>query len=750
MRSPSLRPDPRIGLTRFLWGVLTGILATAATAQTTPSSPASTAPASATLKGTEPDAGFGRALAAAGDINGDGFDDLLIGSPTASNRCGVVALHLGSASGVRPTPDWFSVGSVPDENFGINVAGVGDINRDGFDDFIVSRFDLSRSNVVATLLDLYLGSKDGPQPTGWRYRFEHPGFYLGGRAGRAGDVNGDGIDDFFIGPSMLRFVPVPDASGTVVVFHGSTNGPANLPDWTVKGPLKSDGFGASVAGAGDVNQDGFDDLIVGAPLDDQAGHDSGRIHVFHGSPTGLSPTPNSSRHSPLTARDRFSSDQDAYFGCSVAGAGDVNGDGYADVIVGCNFGERDDVNEGFAAVFLGSPTGLRMEHHWIGEPDNPFANFGSSVAGAGDVNRDGFADVIVGAPMATEDQLQEGLVALYPGSRSGLRRNPAWTGEADRTEDHLGEIVIGAGDLNGDGFSDVAMSAPNFRDGGVMGLVRIQYGSPSGLRGSSEWRLTKPWTASAQLWWDRTSTPKRFGAAFATFTASLLIIGSAVLWHRRTASARDLRAFRAGLQAAARDLHDEVGPHLTTLGALTASTGVADELPIAAPNRLHQAIRDLGETLDWLTWRWKSGGTDLRATVETLFATAQAPARASGLQVLTEIGELKALGELTPAIQQELQPCLREAVNNVVRHAAASSVVLRAEMSSSTNLRLEIEDDGRGLNRDVGRPGQDGLGNLTARLSRIGGRVDVASEPGRGVLVIFDVPLKTENNQSKH
>ena len=149
-------------------------------------------------------------------------------------------------------------------------------------------------------------------------------------------------------------------------------------------------------------------------------------------------------------------------GLSVAGAGDVNGDGYADVIVGAHYdaGERD---EGAAFVFLGSASGIAAGTRHRGCPARvgPAARLGRSVAGAGDVNGDGYADVIVGA-LYDAGETNEGAAFVFHGSASGIadgdpvrRRRPARVGPGTR----LGASVAGAGDVNGDGYADVIVGA---------------------------------------------------------------------------------------------------------------------------------------------------------------------------------------------------------------------------------------------------------------------------------------------------
>src|SRR5207249_4172066 len=144
--------------------------------------------------------------------------------------------------------------------------------------------------------------------------------------------------------------------------------------------------------AGDVNGDGYADVIIGAKFYNDGFSNQGHAWIYAGSPTGLS-------HAPLWDVSGAPPQTDGgEFGTAVATAGDVNGDGYADVVVGAphqgNGGG--DTDEGLAYVYEGSPAGLAVSPAWTGDVNEPGAHFGFSAASAGDVNGDGFGDVIVG------------------------------------------------------------------------------------------------------------------------------------------------------------------------------------------------------------------------------------------------------------------------------------------------------------------------------------------------------------------
>ncbi|HEY3352732.1 MAG TPA: integrin alpha, partial [Polyangia bacterium] len=141
-------------------------------------------------------------------------------------------------------------------------------------------------------------------------------------------------------------------------------------------------------------------------------------------------------------------------GTSVAAAGDVNGDGYADVIVSAPYFQPTafGADRGRVYVFLGGPAGLAATPAWTVTGDQDYARFGLVVAGAGDVNGDGFDDVIIGAPFYDHGAADTGRATVYLGSAAGLGATPAWTIYGDAAGALLG-AVAGAGDVNGDGYA---------------------------------------------------------------------------------------------------------------------------------------------------------------------------------------------------------------------------------------------------------------------------------------------------------
>ncbi len=282
------------------------------------------------------------------------------------------------------------------------------------------------------------------------------------------DVNRDGFADVVVGAWG-----VDGDTGAAFVYLGNATRLATDAAIVLRGPDGRFGqFGSSVASAGDVNGDGFADVIAGAY---QANRAIGRAYVYAGSATGLTTRPLSGVSGP--------DGEGGGFGKSVAGAGDVNGDGYADVIVGAPF-----VNEGTGAayVFLGSMSGLGATPATIlTGAAGPHGNFGGSVASAGDLNGDGFGDVVVAAYPAAA---LSGRVYVYLGSATGLQTSPASSlAGTDGAREFFGGSIACADDINGDGFADLVVGASGA--GGGVGRADVFLGSATGLGGTAATRL---------------------------------------------------------------------------------------------------------------------------------------------------------------------------------------------------------------------------------------------------------------------
>ncbi|MFC1638987.1 integrin alpha [Patescibacteria group bacterium] len=424
---------------------------------------------------------FGRSVSSAGDVNGDGYDDVLVGAVYYDNDLfdeGRVFLYYGSDSGVSTTADWTAESDQAYSKYGFATASAGDVNGDGYDDVIVGAEEYDNGELNEGRAFVYYGSASGLSASAdWTAESDQAHSSFGYSVASAGDVNGDGYDDVIVG--AYKYDNGQADEGGAFLYYGSASGPSASPDWARESNQGNAQYGKSVASAGDVNGDGYDDVIVGCDYYGNGQSAEGRAFVYHGSASGPS----------LTADWYDESDQAyAYFGVSVSSAGDVNGDGYGDVIVGAMFYDNGEDGEGGAFVYHGSGSGLSATPDWTAESNQTTALFGYSVSSAGDVNGDGYGDVIVGASNYSNGQTNEGRGYVYCGSAAGLFASVDWTYESDQTGAAFGYSVSSAGDVNGDGYGDVIVGAYGY-DGGTTdeGRAFLFSGSGSGLHYVAAW-----------------------------------------------------------------------------------------------------------------------------------------------------------------------------------------------------------------------------------------------------------------------
>ncbi len=321
----------------------------------------------------------------------------------------------------------------------------------------------------------------GSLPPDWFYESSQSSADLGYAVSGARDLNGDGYADIVVGATKYA-INGSNKGGAIFVFYGGPGGLHSQPDWVYGWETSGAELGAAVAGVGDVNGDGYDDLVAGAPGCNTPHPKAGCVLVFYGAATGLSNAP----AQLLTLNQR-----DAYLGTAVDSAGDVNGDGYADVIVGAKWFTNELVNEGAAFLFLGGADGLSDTPIWQVEGNQAGASLGTSVTGAGDVNGDGFDDLLVGAPFWDGEYRDSGYAALYLGSAAGAEATPAWELNGSSANERLGAAVASVGDLNGDGLADFLVGAPGYQNqaGQAVGAAFL-------FAGTTSWRTVLPlWTA---------------------------------------------------------------------------------------------------------------------------------------------------------------------------------------------------------------------------------------------------------------
>lgn len=425
----------------------------------------------------------GWSVAPAGDVNGDGFLDVVVGAPAWSGTQqaeGAALLYPGTATGLSPTPIWTVTGGQAHAHFGVSVAPAGDVNNDGYFDVIVGAPDHDVTGRDEGRAYLFLGSASGLATTpAWTADGEQDDAHFGHSVGSSASAliaaiassniaggyqgvltksfNGDSYSDLVVGAPGHDGGQVDE--GKVYVYHGSASGPSSTADWTAESDQPGAGFGRVVNAAGPTSGGVDHDLLVGAMYWDGNGlAGQGRAYLFAGGSGGLSPAP---------AWTRDGDAAQAFFAGSVAPAGDVNFDGYWDVLVGA-WGTVDPSGtqaQGHTFLFLGSPAGPSTVPAWVNAGSQVDSQAGYSVMAAGLFNADPFFDVVLGAPLHGGAADNTGRLEVYLGSATGLQPTPILVGESTVEDALAGYAVSTAGDLSGDGAWEVLTGAPAYSNG---------------------------------------------------------------------------------------------------------------------------------------------------------------------------------------------------------------------------------------------------------------------------------------------
>jgi len=407
-----------------------------------------------TTDADEAGAGMGWSVGTAGDVNGDGHSDIIVGTPFldpgGANR-GRAQVHAGMADDYIASAAFFAENNQAGAGMG-SCVGFADVNGDGFSDLLGSAWFYDAGQTNEGRAYCWMGGHDGiTNPADWVRDGDQENAFFGRVIAGAGDVNGDGYEDVVVTASGYDDV-LPN-EGKAWVYHGSSGGLSPAPSWSARGQQEGGDFGWAAAAAGDVNGDGYGDVVIGKPDHTNPQPNEGACLLYLGSASGL-------EADPLIG---WEGNQDnASAGFSVAGAGDVNGDGFDDVISGAPLQDNGQVNEGVVYLFYGAEGGLSPTPDQIREGGSEGAKFGISVASAGDVNADGFSDVVIGSSGYSNGQSQEGRVSVFLGSPRGLSTVADFTYENNDAGSYLGEWVAAAGDVNRDGYSDIAVGAQNY------------------------------------------------------------------------------------------------------------------------------------------------------------------------------------------------------------------------------------------------------------------------------------------------
>ncbi len=410
-----------------------------------------------TLQDPQPEDGttrFGQSIAVIGDITGDGVPDLIVGGPFHDSE-------FSGNNGFGPPQDvgraflinGATLGEISELNdpffqqpvdfpkfggfFGFSVAGVGDLNHDGVPDVLVgvphhSNFDADHINAGEAFV---FSGADGSILFTLNDPNEEEGNRFGYAVAGLGDVNGDGVPDMVVGvPKENASDVLPDV-GTAYIFSGADGSLIRELDPPVQ--TLSGRFGSAVANAGDVDHDGVNDIIIGAP---GASH----AYVFSGATGALIFT--------IASPAAPNAEKLPSFGYAVAGGQDVDGDGTPDFVIGA---PNQNGFKGAAYVFKGSKGTLLRS---LRGPAQAFAKFGSSVALTPDVTGDRRPDILVGAPDATVNGLQNaGEVLIFRGSNGRLFR----TVVSEQPKAYAGfGFAVTTADFNGDGTPETVVGVP--------------------------------------------------------------------------------------------------------------------------------------------------------------------------------------------------------------------------------------------------------------------------------------------------
>jgi hypothetical protein len=719
--------------------------------------------------------------------SGSGQPSRVVLVPLAYTISQVASLNAVSHS----TPRHWTVQSTQrGARFGRDLACGADSNGDGFSDLLVGcpRFT-GASGLPDGLAVLFQGSRQGLGTSpAWVTESPHPRAMYGASVAFC-DYNGDKLADHFVG--VPAWFGAGRKAGKVLCFPGSSNSIATQSSWFVPQNRELPYVPTLILSAGDVNGDGCEDLLAGSYSFSKGFPNEGAAFLYLGSKTGTVFMSSWQAYGNITNANFFS---------SAAALGDVNGDGYGDVAIGAPRISANGRESGRVYIYFGSPQGLQREPGWSADGLAAQMHFGASITRVGDINGDGLADFVVGAPGKGGDSTRPGSVYLYLGSRNGISRTPAWQADGAKPNNGFGFAVAGGGDFDGDGYGDLLVGAPYVKGNSVVeGELSLFRGNGQAFSPQPDWILGGGQTGC------RLGTVVRCagdinGDGFADFA-----VASSHYQTPRDGTLPDEGAgrvdvffggtngFRTGQFFPTDGINSKPYADLSiaspTLGAVTnrslfaqaerlgylasllilGTLGVTTlffrrgrerakrEERVRIARDLHddlgaqitrlqresaatnpEAAREAVLALDRAVWTVNPENDTLENLISFLGQYAVEFFAGSGIRLRFHAPVHVPNIHLDSERRKNILFAVKEALNNVHKHSAATETALHVAFEPPL-LRILVEDNGRGFPPEILRG--NGLSNMSARMQALHGRVDINASDSGGALVSFRIKI---------